>query len=247
MVSLDDGSRYAHWSLSLYPDAGEGGGAFVPSLQNRYRGVRGSAAEPDRAREEAARRARGNVRRYCAANGLNRFGTLTYGPPFCTDYAQLREDVARFFRRLRRALGGDPLPYLWVAELHKDGRRFHAHYAMGRYVNRSVIEQAWGHGFIKVKLISDLPVGAGSWEESRIAARYLAKYVSKTFEHAVFGRHRYERSQGFTPVVERFTATSLDTLVEQAVQRMGRAPAYRWSSNELPEWKAPPALWMSWS
>ena len=67
----------AGWSLSLYPDAGEAGGAFVPSYRPRRTWVPGNpAADPARARAEAGRRARAKLRRYCAANRLNRFGTL---------------------------------------------------------------------------------------------------------------------------------------------------------------------------
>lgn len=65
----------AYWSLSFYPDAREAGGAFVPY---RGGGVKGQAADPARARAEAARRAKGKLRRYCTANRLNRLGTLTY-------------------------------------------------------------------------------------------------------------------------------------------------------------------------
>ena len=34
-------------------------------------------------------------------------------------------------------------------------------------------------GRVHIKLIGDLPVGSGALEEARMAARYLAKYVSK--------------------------------------------------------------------
>ena len=69
-----------YWSLTVYERAGEAGGAFVAAgVRRRSNGIRGAAADPDRARAEAARRAGGKVRRYCAANGLSRLGTLTYG------------------------------------------------------------------------------------------------------------------------------------------------------------------------
>ena len=47
-----------------------------------------------RAREEAARRARAKVRRYGAANRLNRLGTLTYRGEGCHDPLRLRADLA---------------------------------------------------------------------------------------------------------------------------------------------------------
>ncbi len=155
----------ARWSLSLYPSAGEAGGSFQPTYRRPAVVVRGATArDPDRARAEAARRARTKVRRYCAANGLTRLGTLTYGPPRCTDSRELRGHVAAFFRDLRALLGGRPLPYVWVPELHADGVHFHVHFGLGRYVRRSLIEQAWGRGLVHIKLLSDLPAGSTSWQ-----------------------------------------------------------------------------------
>lgn len=70
----------AGWSFTLVPAAAEGGGSFRASLRRKPEYVaRGQAADPERDAMEAARRARTRLRRYCAANVLNRLGTL--GPP----------------------------------------------------------------------------------------------------------------------------------------------------------------------
>ena len=70
---------FSGWSLSLCAAAGEAGGCFVSARQTRRGGGGGGpAADPERARAEAGRRARSRMRRYCAANRLNRLGTLTY-------------------------------------------------------------------------------------------------------------------------------------------------------------------------
>ena len=66
----------AYWSFNLYPAAAEGGGCFVPSF--RRAPIGGGVPDQERSQEEAARRARAKLRRYCAANRLNRLGTLTY-------------------------------------------------------------------------------------------------------------------------------------------------------------------------
>jgi hypothetical protein len=238
----------AHWSLTLYPGAGEAGGCFV-SARPRSGGVgtRGAAGDPARARAEAVRRARGKVRRYCASNRLNRLGTLTYGPPFCTDLALVKSDVALFFRNLRDGLGGKPFPYLWVPELHADGRRFHVHFAAGRFIKRGLIDSAWGHGFVHIKLLGNLPVGSGTWGESRLAARYLSKYVGKAFEHSeTFGRHRYEVAQGFQPRGQVVRGPSRDGVISKASAVMGSRPSQVWTSDEVQDWKAPPSLWVAW-
>src|SRR6266540_1117438 len=143
----------------------------------------------------------------CAANRLNRLGTLTYRGDGVHDPRQVRADAAAFFRTLREDLGGQPLPYVWVPEWHPGGHGLHLHFAVGRYIKRSLIEQAWGHGFVHIKLLGDLPVDAGRLEESRLSARYLSKYIVKDSQ-ALEGLHRYEVAQGFQPRRESFTAAT---------------------------------------
>lgn len=76
LVNRIEGARFV---LNIYPDAREGGGTFIPTRPyGRGGGVKGQAADRERSIQEAARRAKGNVRRYCASHRLNRLGTLTY-------------------------------------------------------------------------------------------------------------------------------------------------------------------------
>src|SRR5690242_7520293 len=89
------------WEIGLYRGAGEAVGVF----QSAAAVVRGRRVSETDHVADAARRARGRVRRYCAENGLNRLGTLTYGPPFQLDPIGVRSDVASFFRRLREQVG----------------------------------------------------------------------------------------------------------------------------------------------
>jgi hypothetical protein len=188
----------AYWSFNLYPGAGEGGGCFRPAF--RREAMPGGGPDPERAQAEAARRARAALRRYCAHNRLNRFATLTYAGSGCFDDGQLRADLADFFRGLRRALGGTPLPYAWVPEWHPGGHGLHAHFVVNRFVRQPLIREVWGRGHVHIKLIGDLPVGSGALEEARVAAGYLAKYVSKSVADARVPRlHRYEVAQGFQP------------------------------------------------
>lgn len=237
------------WNLSLYPDAAEAGGCFVASTRPVVTGVKGSAANPERARQEAARRARARVRRYCAANRLNRLGTLTYEPPGCHDPLVLREDVGRFFRRLRAGLGGDALPYLWVPEWHKTDHGQHVHFAVGRYVKQTLIEQAWGQGFVSIKRLGDVPVGTGALGEARRAAGYLSKYVTKSFDvRRVPGLHRFDVAQGFRPHKVVVHGVSCDDVIEQACAHFkGLWPDKVWRSSDVEDWQGPPAVWASWA
>lgn len=244
----------AGWFLSLYPSAGEAGGSFVSSLRRGGTGIRGAAVDPDRSRAEAARRAGVKVRRYCAANGLDRMGTLTYAGAGCHDPRVVRADVADFFRRLRTGLGGDPFPYLWVPEWHPGGHGLHLHYAMGQFVPRSTLVDAWGRGFVHIKRFTNLPSGggaSGSLTRSRAAARYLSKYVSKSFDVAPgrerpAGLHRYEVAEGFQPRGLRLSGRSPDEVLAKASAVMGGQPSSLWWSGDSPSWEGPPAYWFAW-
>ena len=162
----------------------------------------------------------------------------------------LREHTAEFFRSLREGLGGKPLAYVWVPELHKDGVHLHVHFAVGRYVPRGLIESAWGRGWVHIKLLGDLPVGSGTLGEARAAAGYMSKYVAKTFTDPttrVMGLHRYDVAQGFQPEVLRLRGRSADAVIGQASEMFGAAPALRWSSGEVEGWVGPPAIWAQWA
>lgn len=233
----------------MYRDALEAGGTFRPSRPiHRNQGVRGHARDPERARAEAARRARGQLRRYCAANKLNRLGTLTYAGEGCHDPRAARAHVGVFFRELRQALGDKPLPYAWVPEWHKSGHGLHLHFAVGRYVGREIIDRAWGRGFVHIKLLGDLPVGSGTLAQARKAAGYLSKYVAKSFGDTdrPAGLHRFDVAQGFQPRGVRLSGRSADEVLGLASDLVGGAPSVRWSSAQAEVWQGAPAIWAQW-
>ena len=240
----------AGWSFALYPDAGEGGGSFRSSVRRVPDYVaRGAAKDPERAAAEAGRRARAKLRRDCAANGLNRLGTLPYRGAGCHDPSVVRDHLADFFRALRVELGGAALPYVWVPEWHKSGHGLHAHFAVGRFVRRSLIERAWGHGFVHIKLLGDLPVGSSTLSEARVAAGYLSKYVAKTFTDPsarVLGLHRYDVAQGFQPRGVSLSGRTAEDVLAQASGVFGDAPSAEWSSSSVEDWQGPPAIWAQW-
>ena len=232
------------WTFVLYPEAAEGGGSFRSAMVSTGRAF--AAERRIDLRDDATRRARGKVRRYCAANRLNRLGTLTYGGTGCHDPAHLREDVGGFFKRLRGSLG-DRFPYLWVPEWHASGHGLHVHFAVGRYVGQAVIADAWGHGFVHIKLLGDLPVGSGTLGEARLASRYLSKYVGKDLGEAQSsGLHRYEVAQGFQPRGVALDGVTSDEVLGWAETVMGQPPERVWRSRDEDEWAGPPAVWAQW-
>jgi hypothetical protein len=234
-----------YWEITLYPNAGEATGSFRSAAESSGGGAARAAQGPAEGAADGSRRARGAVRRYCAENRLNRLGTLTYRGEGCHDPRALRRDVGAFFRRLRRQIG-EPLPYLWTGEWHKSGHGLHAHFAVGRYIRRGWIDEAWGHGFVHIKLLGDLPAGASSLAEARAAARYLAKYVGKELGASTGGLHRYEVAQGFQPQRVRVRGRTAWEALDLASERMGGPPARLWESSSMAEWNRPPAVWAQW-
>ena len=234
----------AGWFATLYPGAGEVGGSFRYSVPVK---PAPGGPDPERSQEERARRAAGKLRRYSAHNGLNRLGTLTYRGRGCHDPRQLRRDVAEFFRSLRDLLGGAPFPYVWVPEWHKTDHGLHAHFAVGRYIARRLIDHAWGHGLVHIKLLGQLPSGSTVRDEARHGARYLSKYVRKGFdERRIPGLHRYEVAQGFQPDTTRLHGRTVDDVMAQAAEAMGGDPAEVWTSDQALDWQGPPSVWAMW-
>jgi len=238
------------WRFSLYPDAGEGGGSFQYSVRRVPQFVSaGFANNPARAAEEAGRRARAKLRRYCTANRLNRLGTLTFAGDGCHDPAELRGYLSDFFRALRLALGGAAFPYVWVPEWHPKGHGLHVHFAVGRFIKRSLISEAWGHGFVHIKLLGDLPVGSTNLSEARRAAGYLSKYVAKSFADPsarILGLHRYDIAQGFLPLPVALSGQSAADVLAQASSVFNSVPSFEWSSSSVADWQGPPSIWAQW-
>jgi hypothetical protein len=139
---------------------------------------------------------------------------------------------------------------VWVPEWHKSDHGLHLHFALGRYVNYKLIRSTWGHGFINIKRLSDLPVGSTSLQEARKAAGYLSKYVTKSFDSDASSRagrlHRYDVAQGFQPPVQRLRGRHSGQVLSAAVHVMGARPTHEWSSAENVNWQGPPAVWFAW-
>jgi hypothetical protein len=139
------------------------------------------------------------------------------------------------------------LPYAWVPEWHKT-HGLHLHFAVGQYVKKSRIVEAWGRGYVHIKLLSDLPVGSTTWHESRAAAGYLSKYVAKAFGHTLGGGlHRYDVAQSFQPVARLIEGKSSEDVLGRACEVMGGYPERRWSSRDSDSWPGPPAVWFAWA
>jgi len=106
------------WTMLLYREALEASASLSGSVSAGGATRVGSDPYPGgrsgRSAEEAGRRARGRLRRYCVANRLDRLVTLTYAGEGCHEGHRLRSDVGAFVKRVRRACGLGSFPYAWV-------------------------------------------------------------------------------------------------------------------------------------
>ena len=242
--------REARWRFVLYPEAAEGGGSFRSQATRSVRRATPLAYDPERSAADAARRARAKVRRYCAANRLNRLGTLTYAGSGNHDPAALRRRPGRVLPPAARRRSASRSRTCGRRSGIPGGHGLHAHFAVGRWIAQGDIRRAWGRGHVHIKLLGDLPVGSGTLGEARLAARYLAKYVGKDLARGgqPSGLHRYEVAQGFQPreVADR-RHVGRRGASSWAEVFMG-APAERvWRSRDEEAWDGPPALWASWA
>ncbi len=214
------GPKEARWSFALYPEAAEGGGSFR-SLGPRTRALE-HLADPDRIASDAARRARAKVRRYCAANRLNRLGTLTYGPRSATTRDALRLDLADFSvgcaarleKRSRTSGCRSGMPA---------GQRLHAHFAVGRWIAQSAIQSCLGPR-LRTYHAARRPTGRrrGRWaRHAKLRATWPSTSARISAGSTAVGLHRYEVAQGFQPRAVPIRGASADEVIGWADTYMG--------------------------
>lgn len=267
------------WNGSYYPDAGEltaweevagwdaptPGGDAGASVGDRMAAIfagpvaAGPAEEPPAAdnstRKRSGRRARSRLRRYSAANRLDRLVVLTYRTPQF-DLAQCKRDVREF---LRRRLGpvathrrkrrrswrtSSSFGRAWAVtwEQHESGA-WHVNVLLNVYVPHAALERAWGHGYV---WITRFQTRRGGRDGARAAARYVAKYVGKDIEGMASSVHRYEVAQGFQPRVVRLYASSFAELLREPHVVERDRPSYIWQSIGEPSFTGPPVAFASW-
>lgn len=234
----------ASWVLTEHVDTGEVAIWWrTPPPVEPNTGVRGSGGP--RAAAEAERRARATLRRWCVRNEADRLATLTYAPEHLPeDRDGVWRDVERFRRRLRDQMGEAAPPVAAVIERGAGGR-LHVHLALGGYVAKSVLAEAWGYGFVDVRKLKI--AGRGRRERCRRAAAYLAKYVSKSSGSEAdaergFNRRRYSVTKGYSVVARSRVVESVGVALELAQALIGGSVCWSWCSSESEDWPGPPLI-----
>lgn len=105
------------------------------------------------------------------------YDQLTGQQQFARRQACLGPEVTLFLKRLRKT--GAQVRYIVVAEPHKSG---HVHYHLMLHevchpVRKATIQRCWIAGFSQAKLVQT--------GHSVSASRYVAKYISKTYDDAL--------------------------------------------------------------
>ncbi len=195
-----------------------------------------------RSRKEAQLRATKQVRRWCVHARLDRLVTLTIGERTdISDRERVATMVAKMFRKLRKVYPA--LRYLYVLELHPGGHGYHCHAAVNLWIDPVALREAWGQGFVDVRRIKTKSRGSLA-EQSRLAARYMAKYATKSEDEGrSAGRHRYERSQG-DPIPEfRIECDSWGAAEAWLRSKLRRPVIWQWiSPDDDPTWLGPRTL-----
>ena len=133
------------------------------------------------------------------------------------------------------------------ARVAPGGHGLHVHFAVGRFIGQRH-RDAWGRGFVHIKLLGDLPVGSGTRGEARLAARYLSKYVGKDLGDAArpLGSTGTRSPRASSRGRIALDGSTADEVLAWAETFMGAPPERVWRSRDQEDWAGPPAVWASW-
>lgn len=227
------------WEANYYPSAGE------VVAWREYRGKRDDPPAPPAGAERrpsesngdrAVRRARTRIRRYAAANLLDRMIVLTWEDQ-TEDLRTAQRHVRAFIRYGLRTVLGYRGPYVVGWERHKSGA-WHCNILVDRNIDHGELWQEWGRGFVWIKRWKSRTRGSKR-DAARGAARYVAKYVAKDLKDLPAGIHRYEVGQGFTVRVVRVYGTSPTSIL----LTIGRPVEYRFDAAAPDAGRGPPLMW----
>jgi len=133
------------------------------------------------------------------------FFTMTYRD----DVRELKianSDFHRFTKRLNRRIG-KKAQYLAVPEFTKRGRiHYHVVYFNLPYVDKSVMQDIWSHGFTRIEAVANI----------RNNALYLAKYFSKSAkDRRLVGKKTYFTSKGLARPVDYYGTNDVRDVIRR--------------------------------
>jgi hypothetical protein len=193
-------------SVVYYPDGDiEVSGCHIglPSTKPRPK------ATEEEKQKKAAARARRSVLQHCKFNALDKLWTLTYRGAQ-RSHERLYNDWEQFVSEVKKHY--PEFAPLAVPEVHTGKRGgtganlggFHIHFAVAGFYEVNILRAIWWK-IVGVKQGNvDVKWTPGK-SSSRGVGRYLAKYISKSFEDSPrnSGQHRYWRCRSLTVPKER--------------------------------------------
>jgi hypothetical protein len=196
-----------------WPDGGgeavvyfdHGAGSDLPDKPKRLFVKAGAAGDPEGSRIEAARRARGRVRRLARHGGFRYMWTLTMPGAGVHRLDEARKVLTTWMNGPGHRRGRGPGSvyfqgaYIAIPELHPGGHGWHWHVLTNRGVTFQLLQVSWtrhlhGRGLCSGTALARVHVK--SFGSSRSAASYASKYVTKVMQGHELGRHRYHVGDG---------------------------------------------------
>lgn len=163
-------------------------------------------------------RAKSFVRRLVLTMGGKALLTLTYRENQ-TDYNQAKKHFQDFARRARRHFG--TFRYVAVPETQKRGA-WHFHVVLDRYYRANDIRAIWEHGNIDLQKV----------RSAKSAARYLTKYLSKTFDGEwPANEPRYLRSRNIKLNTEKHTFENTHQALDHFHKMTEGIHEYHWEKD----------------
>ena len=183
---------------------------------------KGRTGDPERSLEEADRRAKAGIRRWCVHRRASRLATLTYREGVW-EWSTVWADIERLRRELDAASFNDSV--LAYPEGHPgptdvngvqvaDSHGWHIHLAVAKFVPVDVLRSCWERatsnaGFVDIRKIR---VRGGRAVGGREAARVTARYVAKAISGYATKAHRAplataRRADGFEENIAAFSWT----------------------------------------
>lgn len=186
----------------------------LPDLARAMDGRRrkGKREKPEKQAEEdvarSFRRAKRKMRQQIKNHGADRLFTLTRRETDAASFWSVDDWAAawkRFVELCRKA--GESVHYVAVLERHQKGN-LHMHVALTGRININLARGIWwaicggrGQGNVDVKYRKR---SGSRYAASGRIARYMGKYLGKSFGDSAFNRKRYWHSRATLPDIQRF-------------------------------------------
>lgn len=220
--------------------------AFFDSQRNRERSL-----------QVSVNRSLNSVYQIARANIWDYFVTITFNPDIVdsTDYSAVTHILSGWLNAVKHTYAPD-MKYLFVPELHTDGRKYHFHGLISQVGNLPLVDsgRATKEGNV-IYNIANYRFGfttATRVGDSAKACGYLVKYLTKELSCSTPGKKRYWCSKNVCrPVVKEFnfndeefkqilddnvdylaTAKSVDVYIDNG-QRFNHVSYYEMSNEEV--------------